>query len=76
MTLYEAKKGTWYLIDNINKPNESDYSRFYKLGLVPGIRVALERRAPIFRDPILIQLEDSQIVLSKSEALSVEIREI
>lgn len=76
MTINQAEKKIWYSIENINSNDEDLQSRFYKLGLIPGARIMLKRRAPIFRDPILIQTEDSQIALTKHEATSVLIKQI
>lgn len=76
MTLNEATKKKWYTIGSFNKISDELQSRFIKLGFIPGAQVMLLRKAPIFRDPLLIQLEDAQVALTKSEASIIKIKEI
>ncbi|MFT6630548.1 MAG: Fe2+ transport system protein FeoA [Bacteriovoracaceae bacterium] len=76
MTLNEAVKNKWYTINSISEESEELQSRFIKLGFIPGAKVLLKRAAPIFQDPLLFQLEDSQIALTRAEAKVIEIKEI
>lgn len=76
MTLNEAIKNKWYTISSISGESEELQSRFIKLGFIPGSKVLLKRTAPIFQDPLLFQLDDSQIALTRAEAKIIEIKEI
>jgi Fe2+ transport system protein FeoA len=78
MTLNQAIKETWYAVESIlsGSGDEDLNSRFYKLGFFPGTKVMLKRKAPLFGDPLLFQVEGSQIALTKAEATLVKIKEI
>jgi Fe2+ transport system protein FeoA len=76
MTLNQATKKKWYSINSISEMDDELQSRFIKLGFIPGAKVMLKRSAPIFRDPLLFQLEDSQIALTREEAKIIKIEEI
>ena len=76
MNLTNADKYKWYVVSALDVEDETIKSRFYKLGILPGATVKLKRRAPIFRDPLLIQVDESQVALSKQEASYVIIQEI
>ena len=73
MTLLEASKNISYTIQNILSDDEVISSRFYKLGFYPGANVSLKRKAPLFGDPLLFQIGESQVALTKLEAKLIEI---
>jgi Fe2+ transport system protein FeoA len=75
MNLLNAKKNHLYTITQILQCDESLRSRFFQLGFIPGSELLLKRKAPIFGDPLLFEIGDSQIALTKSEALLVEVEE-
>ena len=75
MTLDLAKKNINYIINKIESLDEDITSRFYKLGIFPGVEVILRRKAPIFADPLLFEVEGSQIALTKDEAKLLEATE-
>ena len=76
MNLTEASKYKWYSILGLDSEDDQLKSRFYKLGIVPGIKIKLKRRAPFFRDPLLFQVEESQVILTKKEAAAVLIQDL
>ena len=47
-----------------------------KVHLNPGARIMLKRKAPLFFDPLLVQVELSQFALSKNEAKAIEVGEL
>jgi len=68
MKLSEALKNLTYTISNITCDDGDLLARLHALGFTPGTQLMIKRWAPIFRDPILVQLGDSQIAISKTEA--------
>ena len=75
MDLSQLIKNRSYVISKINDADEHMLKRYFQLGIVPGAQIILKRKAPIFRDPIVFQIDDSQIVLTKAEAQLVEVHE-
>jgi len=73
MKLDSAQKKVRYIIKNILSVEDEITSRFYKLGIFPGIEIELLRKAPIFSDPLLFDVEGAQIALTKGEAQLVEV---
>lgn len=68
MKLNEVSRGNEYIIDEVVSSDENLCSQFYKLGLFPGTTIVMKRKAPLFRDPILYQVGESQIALTKFES--------
>lgn len=75
MNLSQVIKNRAYIISKINNADEHMLKRYFQLGIVPGAEIILRRKAPIFKDPIVFQVEQSQIVLTKKEASLVEVHE-
>ena len=73
MTLEKAQKNKAYTIKQILEHEEEITSRFYKLGLYPGGEIVLRRKAPLFADPLLFEVDGCQIALTKKEASLVEV---
>lgn len=73
--LSEAKKRGKYRIQRVEGDEES-VSRFNKLGFYPGQVVELRRKAPIFGNPMLFQIDHGQYALTKNEAALVEVSEV
>lgn len=74
LNLSQAKKGRFY---KVAKHLEQEFSgRLVQLGFYEGTLVMLKRKAPIFGDPMLFQVGESQIALTKSEASVVEVVEV
>ncbi len=76
VNLSEVKVKNWYQIKEISDGDEDLKYRFLKLGIFPGARVMLKRKAPIFKDPLLIQVEESQFAITVSEAKNLEVEEL
>lgn len=75
MTLEKSKKNQVYKIINIEAPDEAMKSRFFQLGFNPGSTLLLKRKAPFFGDPLLFEVGDSQIALTKLEASYIKVEE-
>lgn len=76
MTLAKSKKNQTYKIVTIEAPDESTKNRFFQLGFNPGNTLTLKRKAPLFGDPLLFEIEDSQIALTKLEASYIKVEEV
>ena len=74
MNLSQLQKNKTYIISHVNSDTDDLGNRFFQLGIYPGAEICLKRKAPIFRDPIIFQIEGSQIVLTKVEASLVEVQ--
>ncbi len=72
MRLNDARKKTKYKITTIHDAGEF-LDKFNKFGFFPGTVIELKRKAPLFGDPILVEVESSQYALTKNEASLVEI---
>ncbi|MCO4754954.1 MAG: ferrous iron transport protein A [Bacteriovoracaceae bacterium] len=72
MRLNEAQKKTKYKITTIHDAGEF-LDKFNKFGFFPGTMIELKRKAPLFGDPLLVEVESSQYALTKEEAKLVEI---
>lgn len=73
MTLDQAPRNRWFCIDSIDGAQENFKSRLLTYGLVPGEKVLVKQMAPIFKDPILIQLDSTQLILTKNEAKFIQL---
>ena len=77
MNLNQAKSQVWYAVEEIATSSDNELkSRFSNFGVLPGSKILIKRKAPIFKDPLLIQTEDSQIAITKFEAAHVQIKEL
>jgi Fe2+ transport system protein FeoA len=76
MTLLNATKNQTYLISSISECDEAIKSRFFQLGFIPGRQILLRRKAPLFGDPLLIEIDDSQVALTKTEANLIQIQQL
>lgn len=76
MKLSEVKKNKVYLIEAVDESNEIFRSRAVQLGLQVGQAIVLKHCAPFFKDPMLFQVENSLIALTKSEASCIEAKEV
>ncbi len=76
MTLLNALKNQTYLISAILECDDAIKSRFFQLGFIPGNKILLKRKAPLFGDPLLVEIDDSQIALTKSEANLIQIENL
>ena len=61
---------------NLSASDETLMRRYFQLGLYPGTKVVLIRKAPLFKDPLIFEVGDSmQVVMTKSEAAYIEVME-
>ena len=72
MNLSQAKKKRTYRIKAVSDENESFRIRAAQLGLVIGQDVTLKHYAPLFKDPMLFQVDQSLIALTREEARMIE----
>lgn len=73
LNLAQSKKGQLY---KVAKHLDQEFSgRLIQLGFHEGTVVMLKRKAPFFGDPLLFQVGESQIALTKAEARVVEVVE-
>lgn len=73
MKLDQAQKLKTYRILAIE---DCDFkARLIQLGFHENSLITLKRKAPIFGNPLLFDLEDSQIALTKSEACVIQVEE-
>lgn len=74
MKLDKALKKHKYIIDSIISDSDEIQTRLHKLGFYSGAMVEMIRKAPIFSDPIIFEVSDSQIVLTRDEARYIQLR--
>ncbi len=73
MNLSQTRKHIKYIIKSINAPDEVIQTRFFQLGFNEGSLIYLKRKAPIFGDPMLFEIGESQVALTKAEACFIEV---
>jgi Fe2+ transport system protein FeoA len=76
MNLIDAKRNQLYTITKLLDCDKSIQSRFFQLGFMPGNELILKRKAPLFGDPLLFEIGDSQIALTKLEAALIEVDKV
>lgn len=76
MRLSEAVLSHTYTVTSVEVVNEIYNSRVVQLGIIPGVEVQLVKKAPIFKDPLLFNLGESQIALTTEEASHILIEEV
>jgi Fe2+ transport system protein FeoA len=75
MNLAQSVKHKTYNVTKILNSDEEIMKRYFQLGVFPGAQIVLKRKAPLFLDPLIFQVDESQIVLTKFEASLVEVEE-
>jgi Fe2+ transport system protein FeoA len=77
ITLDKIEQNKTYQIKAFNPDlvTQDSVARMMQLGLNPGTEVTLERRAPLFKDPLLIKIDGLQLVISVEQASGVLIEE-
>ena len=71
-TLSDLHAGSTAVIQDIPVGHDEHITRLRELGLVPGTKVRLVRRAP-FGDPIEISVRGSRLAMRRSEARHIKI---
>jgi Fe2+ transport system protein FeoA len=72
MLLTELPTGATAVIEDIPVGHDEHITRLRELGLVPGTRIRLVRRAPL-GDPIEISVRGSRLAMRCSEARHIKI---
>lgn len=75
MTLDQAKLNHSYIIKQLSSVDDEMAAKLNQCGFFIGARVVLKRKAPIFRDPLLVEVEGSQIVLAKEHAKNIDVEQ-
>lgn len=70
--LTQLPDGATAVIKDIPVGHDEHITRLRELGLVPGTKVRLVRRAP-FGDPIEVAVRGSRIAMRRSEARHIQI---
>lgn len=73
--LSETVKNKSYIVHSVTGEDISLTSKLNQVGFIEGERVSFLRRAPLFKDPILFKVGDSQIALTKNEANCITVIE-
>lgn len=73
--LSEIIKNKSYIIHSVTGEDISLTSKLNQVGFIEGEKVVFLRNAPLFKDPILFRVGESQIALTKSEANCVTVIE-
>ncbi len=76
MNLTSIEKNRTYTISKLNVEDETVLIQLKNLKLLEGASVKLIRKAPWFKDPLIVEIENSQIVISANEASLVEVSEV
>lgn len=71
-TLCDLTAGTSAVIQDIPAGHDEHITRLRELGLVPGTKIRLVRRAP-FGDPIEVSVRGSRIAMRGSEARHIRV---
>lgn len=70
--LTQLKDGSTAIIKDIPVGHDEHITRLRELGLVPGTKIRVVRRAPL-GDPIEVAVRGSRIAMRRSEARHIEI---
>lgn len=78
MNLLESLPGKHYEIISLKLSEVEDAReiRLRQLGFVPMMKFFYKLRAPIIKNPILVEIRGMKIALSKDEASLVEVRQL
>jgi Fe2+ transport system protein FeoA len=79
MTLNEATINQELLVLSPQHAGETELSdveaRLMQLGFIPGARVAVRKKTPLFASPLLVEVRGRWIALTKEEAGLVSVQE-
>lgn len=75
INMLDTKVGQLYEITGFDSDYSSDsILRLMQYGFIEGTKLKVLRKAPVFKDPMLIELRGSQIVISKDEASCIQVK--
>ena len=73
MKLVNAKRGKTYKIESISETTPDVLSMLQQQGLIPGEEVRFIQSAPLFKDPLLIEVHGCQMAISRHISDSIEL---
>lgn len=75
--MFNTLIGHTYEITSFNSSENPDsLLRLMQYGFVEGAQIKVLRKAPLFKDPILVEIRGSQVVLGSEEANLINVKEI
>ena len=76
MNLTEAIINQNYTVKNLVTTDAALMRRYFQLGIYPGVKIVLLRKAPLFKDPLIFEIGESMhVVMTKAEAAFIEVME-
>ncbi len=75
MELRKLEKNKVYKIINIKEADDSLRRDFFTMGFHEGEDIRLIRSAPIFKDPMLFEVQGTKIALTRFEASHLVLEE-
>lgn len=78
MKLYQAIRNVPYRITQIQTDNINHFviKRLFHLGVMEGVKITLKKKAPLFGDPLLFEIEGLQVAFTKDEASFITIEKV
>ena len=76
MRLTDAKFYKIYKVLSIEIVDDVFNSRLAQLGVLPGVEIELKNVAPIFKNPMLFNVGESQVAMTVQEANHILIEEV
>lgn len=73
MNLADLKKNQCAKVLTINNQDDDFYYRASRLGIHQGEWIRLILKAPFFGDPLLFQIDNASVALTKAEAQQIEV---
>lgn len=62
-----------YIVKAINPSSDLLRTKFHHFEIIEGATIELVKKAPLFGDPLLFQVHNSQIAMTKNEASQIEV---
>lgn len=75
LNLAEIEKNVSYIVKDINCEDGDLRLRLFAQLIYPGQKIRLIRSAPIFKDPMIFEVDSSQLVISKDQAALITVEQ-
>lgn len=75
MRLDQAILKQSYVVHSLEKTQQDLFAKLTHFGFFPGARVCINQLAPIFKDPLLVEVEGSTVAISRAYARLIQIEE-
>lgn len=76
LNMVDAQLGKWYRVSSLtNNLSEDVKSQLMQYGFCQGQKIKVLKKAPFFKDPLLVEVRGSQIAISASDAIHILIDE-